>query len=261
VSNTILAFDIETIPDVRAGRKLHKLDGLSDHDVAEAMWQRRRIQTGQAFLPWHLHQVVAISVLLRHHDGIRLWSIGSIDDDEAALLQRFFHGIAEFSPTLVSWNGNGFDLPVLHYRSLQCGIDASVFWEVGHKRSNWRYDHYLGRFHWRHTDLMDVLSAYQPRGGIPLDEVALLNGLPGKIGVGGDQVWPTYCDGNLEAIRAYCEIDVLNTYLLYLRFQRLRGLLDQADFQTECALVQQHLEASDHAHYQEFLRLWQADGA
>ncbi|MBI3778441.1 MAG: 3'-5' exonuclease, partial [Gammaproteobacteria bacterium] len=62
----ILAFDIETIPDVETGRQLHGLDGLSDKDVAQAMFAKRREQTGESdFLRHHLHRVATISAVLR----------------------------------------------------------------------------------------------------------------------------------------------------------------------------------------------------
>ncbi|MGH8313311.1 MAG: hypothetical protein ACRER9_08515, partial [Gammaproteobacteria bacterium] len=46
VHMNILAFDIETIPDVASGRQLYGLDGLSDEDAARAMFQQRRQETG-----------------------------------------------------------------------------------------------------------------------------------------------------------------------------------------------------------------------
>jgi predicted PolB exonuclease-like 3'-5' exonuclease len=112
---------------------------------------------------------------------------------------------------LVSWNGGGFDLPVLHYRALKHGIQAERYWNI----HNFRYDNYLNRFHERHTDLMDVLAAYQPRAYASLDDIATMLGFPGKLGMSGDKVWQTYLqEGGIQKIRDYCETDVLNTYLM-----------------------------------------------
>ena len=83
---------------------------------------------------------------------------------------------------------------------------------------------------------MDVLALYQPRNNAPLDDVAQLVGLPGKIGVGGAQVWSAYQAGKIAEIRDYCEADIANTYLLYLRFQLLRGALTAEQHRKECAL-------------------------
>ena len=110
---------------------------------------------------------------------------------------------------LVSWNGSGFDLPVLNYRALRHGINAHHYWEVGESDRDFRYNNYLSRYHWRHIDLMDVLSGYGASGRASLDLAAQLVGLPGKLGIGGAQVWPAYRRGELAAIREYCEADVL----------------------------------------------------
>jgi hypothetical protein len=119
-----------------------------------------------------------------------------------------------------------------------------------------RFSNYVNRYHLRHVDLMDVLSRYQPRAAAPLDEVARLCGFAGKLGMDGSQVWETYREGGLERIRAYCETDVVNTYLLYCRFRRIRAQLDEPDYAAELQLVRDTLAASDGPLWQEFLRAW-----
>ena len=253
----VLVFDIETIPDTDAGRKLYGLDGLSDADVARAMAAKRREQTGDSeFLRHHLHRVVAISVVLRRGETLNVWSLGELEAGEADVIRRFFDGVEKYTPTLVSWNGSGFDLPVLHYRCLRHGISAPRYWENGSEDQSFRWNNYLSRFHERHTDLMDVLSAYQPRAVAPLDEMAQILGFPGKLGMHGSEVWEQYQAGRLDAIRNYCETDVLNTYLIYLRYELMRGNLDDAGHQREIALVKDTLRASGKPHLQEFLAAW-----
>ena len=117
---------------------------------------------------------------------------------------------------------------MLHYRALLHGVQAPRYWELGENESGFRYNNYLSRFHWRHLDLMDVLSAWQGRSRASLNDIATLLGFPGKLGFGGDQVWDTWLKGDIGAIRDYCETDVLNTYLIWLRFQFMRGQLDRA---------------------------------
>jgi predicted PolB exonuclease-like 3'-5' exonuclease len=255
----ILAFDIETIPDVATGRRLYGLEGLNDKEIAQAMFAKRREQTGDSeFLRHHLQRVVAISAVLRQGETLRVWSLGEPDSDEAELVRRFYDGIERYTPTLVSWNGGGFDLPVLHYRALLHGIAAPRYWETGTEDQSFRWNNYLSRYHERHTDLMDVLSAYQPRAAAPLDEVATLLGLPGKMGMSGAAVWNQYQDGRIEDIRNYCETDALNTYLIYLRFELMRGNLDEAAWRRETALVRQTLRESNKPHLHAFLRTWEA---
>ena len=251
-----LVFDIETIPDIEFGRRYHGLDGLGDEDVAQAMFALRRGRTGSDFLPLHQHRIVAISCAMRSREGLKLWSLGDEEADEAELVTRFFDGIERFSPELVSWNGSGFDLPVLHYRALRHGIVAPRYWEVGDADREFRYNNYLGRFHWRHVDLMDVLAGYQFRGAAKLDEAAMLLGLPGKLGLSGDRVWDAWREGRLGAIRDYCEVDVLNTWLVFLHFERFRGRRSPEELQAEERLVVETLRKDGRPHLLEFLSAW-----
>jgi 3'-5' exonuclease len=253
-----LVFDIETVPDVAFGRRLFDLGDLPDEQVARAMFARRRQGTGGEFLPLEQQRVVAISCALREADRFALWSVGDPAASEAELVQRFFDGIDKYSPDLVSWNGSGFDLPVLTYRALLWGVQAARFWETGDRDTDFRFNNYLQRYHWRHTDLMDVLSGFSARNRVSLANMALLLGLPGKLGFAGDQVWDAYQRGDLPGIRNYCETDVLNTYLIYLRFERLRGRLMAAEHDAEVALVRAHLGASDKPHHQQFLAAWKS---
>jgi len=254
----VLVFDIETVPDVEAGRRLHGLDGIGDAEVAQAMFaMRRRVTDGQSdFLRHHLHRVVTIGMLLRRDDRLNVWSLSVPELGEAEILRRFFDGIERCTPVLVSWNGGGFDLPVLHYRALRHGVPAARYWENGDDDTSFRYNNYLGRYHWRHTDLMDVLAGYQPRAAAALDEIATLIGLPGKSGMDGSRVWERHLAGDHQGIRDYCETDVLNTYLIWLRFELMRGRLDAAAHADECARLRAYLASEDRPHFRSFLEAW-----
>lgn len=259
-SMNVLAFDIETIPDCAGGRKLYDLPvELSDDQVAEAMFAKRREKTGNDFIATHLQQVVAISAVYRNtqKDQMTVWTIGNEDSSEADIVANFFAGIDKHTPTLVTWNGSGFDLPVLHYRALLNGVQAPRYWELGEDDAAFKWNNYLGRFHLRHTDLMDVLAGYSNRAFAPLDEIAVLLGLPGKMGMSGAKVWDEYLAGNLKGIRDYCETDALNTYLVYLQWLFMRGQLNAADLAREQEVVKTTL-AGGAQHLQEFLAKWQA---
>lgn len=250
------AFDIETVPDTDLGRSLWELEGLSDEDVGNAMMFRQQQRTGSDFLPLHQHRIVAISVALRTRDTFRVWTLGDAASPEDEIVRRFFDGLERYAPTLVSWNGSGFDLPVLNYRALKHGIQAPRYWEIGDTDRDFRYNNYLGRFHWRHIDLMDVLAGYQARARAGLDQVAMMLGFPGKLGMSGDKVWATWLEGGVQDIRDYCETDVLNTYLVYLRFQHMRGHLDQTGLERELELVRETLRSAEASHFDEFLAAW-----
>ena len=253
----VLAFDIETAPDCDGLRRLYDLDpGLSDKDVAEIAFQRRRTAANHDFLQLHQHRVIAIACALREGSDFRVWSLGSPEDGEGELIRRFFDGIEKYTPQLVSWNGGGFDLPVLHYRSLVHGICAPRYWDQGEDERDFKWNNYISRYHARHLDLMDLLALYQPRNNVPLDEMAKLIGFPGKLGMDGSQVWGAYQGGKLREIRGYCETDAANTYLVYLRFQLLRGAFDAAQYEREIALVRATLEKSSEPHWREFVAAW-----
>jgi predicted PolB exonuclease-like 3'-5' exonuclease len=251
-----LVFDIETVPDTDVGRRILGLEDADDTAVAEAMFAARQEATGSDFLPHDQHRIVAISAVLRSGDQFHVWSLGSLESPEDELVSRFFGGLEKTQPTLVSWNGSGFDLPVLHYRALKHGIVSRRYWDVGEFDQSFRFNNYLGRFHWRHIDVMDVLSGYQGRGRASLENVSALLGLPGKLGMSGDKVWEAYRQGKLAEIRAYCETDVLNTYLVYLRFELIRGHLAAGDYEAEIARTWEWLEQRSETHWQQFASAW-----
>ncbi|MFT5112703.1 MAG: putative PolB exonuclease-like 3'-5' exonuclease [Parasphingorhabdus sp.] len=256
-----MVFDIETVPDVELGRRLYDLNGLNDEDVAKAMFAKRRQKTGNEFLAHHMHQIVAISIVLRDKDHFRVWSLGNEESTEKELIQRFFDGLEKFQPTLISWNGGGFDLPVLHYRAMRHGVNAYKYWDVGENDRDYKWNNYLNRFHWRHIDLMDVLAGYQARANAPLDEIAVLLGYPGKFGMSGASVWPTFCSGGINEIRDYCETDVLNTYLVYLNWELNRGNLEASSYAAECEVVRDHLQSQNKDHLNSFLASWNNNAA
>ena len=148
---------------------------------------------------------------------------------------------------------------------------APRYWEVGDEDRDWRFNNYLGRFHWRHVDLMDVLSGYgaSHRVGlgtlseipvrehsIAIGEIAVLLGFPGKLGMSGAHVWDAYLEGRIGDIRDYCETDVLNTWLVYLRFQRMRGRLTADGLTAEETRVADYLRAESRPHFKAFLEAW-----
>ena len=252
-----LIFDIETIPDTDGLKKLYNLPAeTSAQDVANVAFHKRRQHNGSEFLPLHQHRVVAISCALREGEGFKVWSLGTPDEPEGQLIQRFFDGIEKYTPNLVSWNGGGFDLPVLHYRGLVHGVEASRYWDMGEDDREFKWNNYISRYHTRHLDLMDLMALYQARANAPLDDIARLCGFPGKLGMDGSKVWDAFKQGEIEAIRNYCETDVANTYLVFLRFQLMRGVLNQESYAREIALVRDTLSGYSGEHWREFLQAW-----
>lgn len=262
----VLVFDIETIPDVPGIRDLNDLPGeLDDAEVAEFAFQQRRAANGSDFLPHHLQRVVAISCVLRDAQQFRVFSLAEPECNEGEIIQRFFDGIERYTPQVVSWNGAGFDFPVLHYRGLMHGVAAPRYWEQGEgdrpDSREFKWNNYISRYHSRHLDLMDVLALYQPRAAVRLDELAKLMGFPGKLGMDGSVVWQAWQEGRHDEIRDYCETDVVNTYLVYLGYQRMRGVLDNAAYEQELHCVREALTDIEAAHWKDFLDSWPLDKA
>ena len=256
----VMVFDIESIPDVDGLRALNAAPPeLSDTQVYEA-WLAGRKEKGQSdFMPLHLQRILVISVVFRNAEGLRIHSFVDRDgQSEGKVVQTFFNAIEKHTPQLVSWNGSGFDLPVLHYRGLRHGVEAGKYWDLGEDDREFKWNNYISRYHMRHLDLMDLLAMYSPKNNAPLDALAKLCGFPGKLGMDGSQVYAQYLAGQLEDIRRYCETDVMNTYLVYCRFQKMRGGFTEAEYEQEIAYVKETLGnlAPTESHWDEYLKAW-----
>jgi len=260
----VLVFDIESIPDVAGLRLLRNApEGATDQWVYSAWCEEREGEGKSNFIPLHLQRVLVISCVFRNAEGLRVHSFVDRDGaSEGKVIQTFFNTLEKHVPQLVSWNGGGFDLPVLHYRGLRHGVVADKYWcmgeEGGSDAREFKYNNYISRYHMRHLDLMDLLAMYQPKNNAPLDAMAKLCGFPGKLGMDGSQVYSAFLEGKTEDIRRYCETDVMNTYLLYCRFQKMRGGFTEAEYEQEIALVKGTLAGLVPAeqHWQEYLAAW-----
>lgn len=231
----VLVFDIETIPDIDGGQAIFDLHGLDDKSTAKAMMHIHQQKTGSDFLPLHLHKIIAISMVYRGMSDnmdkqISVTSLGDENSSETDLLSAFFKEIEERESESISWNGTDFDLPVIMYRALKNMISLPDYWmENNH-----------------HTDLKFELSRGNSNNTASLDHMAKLLSFPGKMGMDGSQVWDEYQAGNLNSIRDYCETDVLNTYLIYLRYQLMHGELTQEELEQEFTLLRDTLESQSH---------------
>jgi predicted PolB exonuclease-like 3'-5' exonuclease len=256
----VLVFDIESIPDVEGLRALRGTPPDHTDEQVYAAWLAERKEKGQSdFAPLHLQRVLVISCVFRNAEGLRIHSFVDRDGhSEGKVVQTFFHTIEKHMPQLVSWNGSGFDLPVLHYRGLRHGVEASKYWDLGEDDREFKWNNYISRYHMRHLDLMDLLAMYSPKNNAPLDAMAKLCGFPGKLGMDGSQVYSQYLAGQTEDIRRYCETDVMNTYLVYCRFQKMRGGFTEAEYGQEIAMVKETLGnlAPAEPHWDEYLRAW-----
>ncbi|WP_418001269.1 3'-5' exonuclease [Moraxella haemolytica] len=220
MNNPVLVFDIETIPDIKTGRRLYpELQGLNDDDALIALTALRHAEAGNDFMRLPLHKIACLSFLWVEHGQFTLKSLSLDNKDEHEILASFFRAFDK-KPTLVSWNGSGFDIPVLLYRALHHGISAPALFNADKKPD------YLYRYGEMHIDLMDKLSLYNGYNKQKLDTIASLCGFAGKGDIDGSQVMPMVQNNEWQKLTTYCESDVLNTWLVYLRWLILTGKAD-----------------------------------
>ena len=262
---SLFVFDIETIPDTDA---VPGLVGVDDENIEErrrALSQYHLDATGgkNDFPRQPFHRVVAISYLTAEIDrdgdkenySLKELRSGRFDADEAELVHGFYQWIDKTRPRLVSYNGRGFDLPVLRHRAMKYGIEAATF----HDTSN-KWENYTTRFaqDW-HCDLQEALTDFGAASrALKLNEVCAVLGLPGKFGVDGADVAPMFDAGRVSEIRDYCETDVLNTYLVYLRYQLTRGIITRESHNASVEDVMSMIESekTERSHLGDFMQAW-----
>ncbi|MDX8413943.1 MAG: 3'-5' exonuclease [Mariprofundales bacterium] len=259
-------FDIETIPDANAARRLLNQPDLNDHDARQALSQYFLDKTGgrNDFPRQPFHQVVAISYAqLNKEPGEqgeelvtrRIATGGSSSSEERELIEGFFSMITQRAPQLVSFNGRGFDLPVLKYRAMLHGISCPRWFSEGD-----RYNNYDARYSQRyHLDLLEDFSDFGASARCSLHEVASAFGIPGKLDTSGGDVLDMFVSGEIDAIRNYCETDVCSTMLLLLRTLHFQGKLSDGALTRAQEGLENYLVSEGEArpHLLQFLHSWQ----
>lgn len=260
ISTKVLVFDIETVPDLSAASLLVGEDLADPEEQAEAIHKYHE-DMGFDFIKPPIHQVVAISFLMadvtkdefghEHLDFNVVRSGGSLESPEHELVAGFLQLVAKNTPRLVTYNGRGFDLPVLRFRAMKHGIRAPFLYALGDKWNN-----YLQRFSDWHVDLMAALTDYGAGVRPRLHEACAALGIPSKTSLSGDQVESVYRAGGLKQIREYCEHDVLATYLLYLKYRLFTGAMSKQSYESSTYSLISYLEKDDRAHLKDFLTAW-----
>lgn len=250
----VLVFDIETLTDLKSGAHLYGLD-LPEQDLESALTKLRRQESGSEFQRLPLHEIVCISGLWIDEKGtMKLFSFSREQWSEAEILTKFLSIFDKRHPTLVSWNGSQFDLPVILFRAMYHGLSAAALFDQGEIDTQKRYNNYQNRYHHRHVDLMDVMAMFNGRNFQKLDDIAHLLGYPGKRGIAGYHI-PTYVKNKQWLdLTSYCEGDVLNTWLIFLRWALLKGQLSQHDHQLWIQATIHYLQGLPQQ--AEFLQVW-----
>jgi predicted PolB exonuclease-like 3'-5' exonuclease len=197
-----LVLDIETIPDPELPR-------LEDPEKVPAP---------------PFNQIVTLGCLLLEDYVPRKIGVVGEKKGERDILHDFATWLDRSRPCIVTWNGRGFDMPVITSRALKYGVAMPWWFSDRHTRYRYSTD--------GHLDLMDFLADYGATKNSRLDVYAKLVGFPGKVGVDGSQVAPMVRDGRIDEVNAYCLCDVAQTAALFLRVQLLRGVIERERFVT-----------------------------
>lgn len=201
-------------------------------------------KTGSEFLPVCFHRVVSISAVMADGFG-RFLRVSTLEgESERDKIAKFLAFIEDFNPRLVSFNGRGFDLPMIMARAMCYDLSAAAYFETNDRDNNKsKWENYRSRYDGRfHLDLLDHISDFGAVRGLKLDHICASMGLPGKYDVHGDQVLQLYYAGEQAKIDEYCRSDVLNTYWLFLKYELLRGKITKDDYLNYIAVMGEFLQ-------------------
>ena len=201
-------------------------------------------KTGSEFLPVCFHRVVSISAVMADGFG-RFLRVSTLEgENERDKIAKFLAFIEDFNPRLVSFNGRGFDLPMIMARAMCYDLSAAAYFETNDRDNNKsKWENYRSRYDGRfHLDLLDHISDFGAVRGLKLDHLCASVGLPGKYDVHGDQVLQLYYAGEQTKIDEYCRSDVLNTYWLFLKYELLRGKITKDDYLNYIAVMGEFLQ-------------------
>lgn len=254
-----ILFDVESVADGTLVSKVRYPDeALEPQDAIRRYRQERKEISGSDFIPY-THQIPISIVVGKVDASFRLLDMTALDHPKYrphVMTEHFWRGWDAYGrPTLVSFNGRGFDVPLLELAAFRYGLsvpnwfDASRGWNQPRNRYNTN----------SHLDLQEVLvnfGATRFNGGLNL--AATLLGKPGKMNVQGDMVQDMYDDGQLEAINDYCHCDVLDTYFVFLRYLVLSGHLDVDQEQQLVAETKEWLveRADERQAFSDYLDHW-----
>ncbi|MFO1062340.1 MAG: 3'-5' exonuclease [Pirellulales bacterium] len=255
-----LLFDVESVADgalINASR--YPGENLSPAEAIERFRQELVISSGRDFIPYTYQFPVAV-VIAKIRPDYSLAEIVSLDQPHHrphVMTKHFWTGWEAYQrPTWVTFNGRGFDIPLMEHAAFRYGISVPNWFNMSERT----YQQYRNRYNLQaHIDLHEVLTNFGStwyRGGLNL--AAQVLGKPGKMTVQGDMVQDLYAAGKVAEINEYCRCDVLDTYFVFLRISLLMGNIT---LEREHELVDQAktlLQNDSHKHpaYKQYLDQW-----
>lgn len=255
-----LLFDVESVADGAAVAKTkYPQRGYSPQQAIERFRQELLIDSGRDFIPYTYHTPVAV-VAAKIRDDFSLMEIVSLDEPHfrPEVITRFFWtGWERYGrPTLVTFNGRSFDMPLMELSAFRFGVSVPSWFNIYDKS----FEQYRNRYNLHsHLDLHEILTNFGSswfRGGLNL--AAYLLNKPGKLDVQGSMVQDLYAAGKAAEISEYCRCDVLDTYFVFLRVQVMMGRLTLEVEKQLIDSTKQLLESQvdQHPAYKTYLDQW-----
>jgi predicted PolB exonuclease-like 3'-5' exonuclease len=212
---------------------------LETAECDELEWKPPENDPGK-FAPLPYHKIIVLGTMMAdvdmHRGTCEVDWFGPLNFpgcDEKLSLEQFAGIMKEHRPTLVTYNGRGFDVPLINLRAFRYGL--SMPFNFG---KDFRYRFSTSGHYDVADDMTDFGAAYRYK----LGDAAQLIGLPGKLGIDGSKVWGYYKEGRLEEIVEYCNLDVLETACLFMRLQLVKG---QTNNEAYSSIVQSLLDTAD----------------
>jgi len=211
------------------------------------------------FIPYTYQMPISVAIGKVNAD-FELLEIVVLDDPlfrPHVITENFWRGWLKYQkPTLVSFNGRTFDIPLLELAAFRYGISVPEWFSIGEKAYDQRRNRYNHNSHLDLQELFTNFGATRLSGGLNL--FANLLGKPGKMNIAGHMVQELFEQGELRKINDYCRCDVLDTYFVFLRSAVMLGQITIEREQQLVQLTRQYLEeqAEQIPAYTEYLSAW-----
>lgn len=239
-----LVFDVESVADPQLVAKLrYPNEGLSPEEAVERYRQELIEKYETDFIPY-TYQIPVSIVVAKVNSQLRLVDLVALDEPlfrPHIMTERFWRGWEAYKqPTLVTFNGRAFDIPLLELAAFRYGISIPGWFQVNTKSYEQPRNRYNTQYHLDLCELLTNFGLTRFTGGLNL--AANLLGKPGKMDVAGYMVQDLYREGRLNEINDYCRCDVLDTYFIFLRTRVLVGQISLEEEHRIVAEAKQWLE-------------------
>lgn len=219
-------FDVESAADANLVAKVrHPGEDIEPHAAVREYRDQLMEKNGSDFIPYTFQFPVSI-VVAKVAADFSLLDLVALDEPEFRphiMTELFWRGWNVMHPTLVTFNGRTFDVPLLELAAYRYGIGVPKWFSTSAKSFEQPRYRYNADAHLDLQDLLTNFGAARFNGGLNL--AANVLGKPGKMDVQGHMVQDLYDAGKFNEINDYCRCDVLDTYFVFLRCQVMLGAM------------------------------------